>query len=51
MTYVDFPPGAFVCFNADDRSSSSRFEDALESIVRFETSRADRISLLSLGNG
>ena len=38
-----------VCFDANDCSSSSRFEDALESIARFDASRADRISLLSLG--
>lgn len=47
-TYVDFPPGGLVCFNADDRINSSRCEDALESMALFEASRADRISRLSL---
>ena len=47
-TYVALPSDVFVCFNTDERSSSSRFDDALESMARFEVSRAARISLFSL---
>ena len=47
-TYVALPSDVFVCFNTDERSNSSRFDDALESMARFEASRAARISFFSL---
>jgi hypothetical protein len=37
-----------VCFKTDERSNSSRFDDAFESMARFEASNAARMSLLSL---
>jgi hypothetical protein len=48
VTYVALPSDDFVCFNTNERSNSSRFDDALESTARFEASRAARISLFSL---
>ena len=48
VTYEVLPSDGLVCFNTDERSNSSRFDDAFESIARFEASRAARMSLFSL---
>jgi hypothetical protein len=48
VTYEVFPSEVLVWFDNDEHSNSSRLEDALESMDRFEASRAARISLLSL---
>lgn len=48
VTYVVFPSEVLVCFSTEERNNSSRFEEALESMARFEANRAARMSLLSL---
>ena len=48
VTYEFLPSDVLVGVNNDERSSSSRFDDALESMARFEASRAARMSLFSL---
>jgi hypothetical protein len=48
VTYVVFPSEVLVWFDNDEHSNSSRPDDALESMTRFEASRAARMSLLSL---
>lgn len=48
VTYEGLPSDVLVCVNNDERSNSSRFDDALESMARFEANRAARMSLFNL---
>jgi hypothetical protein len=48
VTYEALPSDGFVWFNIDERSNSSRFDDALASMARFEASKAARMSLFIL---
>ena len=48
VTYVALSSDVFVCFNTDERSNSSRLDNALESMARFEASKAARTSFFSL---